>query len=1152
MRPPPRAAEAAPRRRGVPPWLRTLLTAASVAAGAALVWFIGPLVAIAGHVPLAGEPARWAAIAALITLALLRALWRRAAAARRNRKLIDGLVGDARRAAAPGDKEVAVVAQRFEKAVAVLRSERIGQGKRHWWQALSGRPYIYQLPWYIIIGAPGAGKTTALVNSGLDFPLATELGRTAVRGIGGTRNCDWWFTSQAVLIDTAGRYTTHDSHREADRTAWFGFLDLLARYRPRRPINGVLLTLSASDLLNATPEQRAVHGATLRARIEELHERLGIAFPVYVLVTKCDLLAGFMDFFGDFDKDERAQVWGMTFPWQADTVRDGPQVLLAQEFAALEKRLNDCLLAQLEGEADRERRAAMQAFPQQWRVLRQTLFDFLQSLLGELRAELRPSMRGVYFTSATQEGTPIDRALGGMARALGLPAQVLQPARPSGKTFFVTRALRDVVFAEAGLAGANLRWQRRRRGLEWGLVGACAAAVAGVAVLSWRTYAHTQQQVETVSARLPDLEREVATAKAAPVTDLVALLPALDTLAALQAGGADSGAAPRPVALLPVLDRSEMLDAAAGDSYARALREAFQPRIAARLEARLRAGEREHVALIYDTLKAYLMLFGGKHFDRDALRAYLLADWDATLPSGTSAMQRAGLRRHLDRLLAGGEVGAPSAADPALVARTRALVRSVPLAQRAYERLKQVDPGAEAVAISLPADAERLFKRAGGQPVAAGVPALYSRAFQQSLPGRTQEVLRQFAREQAWVLGVDAGATDTAAARTLADDVRALYMADYAARWQAFVGGLELAPVASLGAGADLAAALARADSTLLALLRAVVRETSAVLADDRSGAGWDALRGYVAGQPAPIEAMQSLLGRLATHLRAVDEAARRQTLPPAGSVLREFAAAVRDAPAPLRAWLTPLAAQSASLALAATREPLSRQVAAEIAPACNRIVAGRYPLQRNATQELSRAEFAQAFGAGGVFDAFVQRQLLPYVDTTAAAWTLRGAGSDSAEALQPFQRAQGIRQALFRDGGATLGVRLELRPLEFDPGIGEFMLDVDGQVLRFRAGMKQAQALQWPGPAAGDNGRVALQVSTGGGAPGATFAFQGPWALFRLLDRVRVEPGAAPERPVLVFDVEGRKARFEVRSSAGADPLARALLEQFKCPTRL
>jgi type VI secretion system protein ImpL len=124
------------------------------------------------------------------------------------------------------------------------------------------------------------------------------------------------------------------------------------------------------------------------------------------------------------------------------------------------------------------------------------------------------------------------------------------------------------------------------------------------------------------------------------------------------------------------------------------------------------------------------------------------------------------------------------------------------------------------------------------------------------------------------------------------------------------------------------------------------------------------------------------------------------------------------------------------------------------------------------------------------------------------------------------------------------------MRLLELDPGVAEFVLDIDGQALRFRPGASAAQTLVWPG--AGGRGRVTLQLVPAGGAAGPGHAFEGPWALLRLLDRVRSEPGPSPDRWRLLFDVEGRKARFEVSTHGPINPIARAELEQFQCPKRL
>ena len=119
---------------------------------------------------------------------------------------------------------------------------------------------------------PGAGKTTALLNAGLHFPLAEEMGQGAVAGIGGTRLCDWWFTDEAVLIDTAGRYTTQDSDAQVDRAGWEAFLDLLRRTRKRQPLNGVLVAIAISDLARADEGRRAAHARAIRHRVQRARD----------------------------------------------------------------------------------------------------------------------------------------------------------------------------------------------------------------------------------------------------------------------------------------------------------------------------------------------------------------------------------------------------------------------------------------------------------------------------------------------------------------------------------------------------------------------------------------------------------------------------------------------------------------------------------------------------------------------------------------------------------------------------------------------------------------------------------------------------------------------------------------------------------------
>ncbi len=1157
---------------------RPLLVAAGLIAANALVWFLGPLLTIGDARPLESELSRWVVITAWAVLAAAYAASSSARQAQRNRHLLDGLVagGDSTaRGAAPGAHDLAVIGKRFEEAIALLKRSRLG-GKRRLLDALSGRPFVYQLPWYVIIGAPGAGKTTALANSGLDFPLASKLGKRGVRGIGGTRNCDWWFTADAVLIDTAGRLTTQDSDHAADQAAWFGFLDLLRKHRPRQPINGVLLTLSVSDLLTASRDEQRLHARRLRERIEELEGKLGAGVPIYVLVTKLDLLAGFIEFFADFDKDERAQVWGVTFPYEADPAASDPLVRVPSELVALEKRLDERLIERLNSESDRERRSAIYAFPQQWRVLRETLVEFLQSTFDSAAAQRRPLVRGIYFTSATQEGTPMDRALGGLARKLGLGSRIVAPARPTGKSFFVTRLLREVVFAEAGLAGSNLQWKKRRVLLDWFAIATTVGAVAVGLALLWRAYADNTGYLSTVSANLVQLERDVASARRSAPTELLALLPVLESVRTLglQTGGTEQ-ADESPWRWTMGLDQRAQIVAAGRDAYLRLLQEAFLPRIAVRLEARLRAGEQAHLETIYEALKAYLMLFRGQNFDRQALGTYLRADWDLTLPATVSAEASAALRRHFERLVASGEVGAPMLADQQLIDQARKRVGSVPLAQRAYIRLQGLEPRALSAAAAQdftvetaagPA-ARQVFVRESGRPLSQGVPALYSRAVHGQLQKLSADVLQQLSAESSWVLGGAANPVDGTAADRLYAEIEQRYRNDYAKHWHEFLADLRVAQAVDLTQSAQVTQILARTDSPLLALLKAAAREVSVDLSTTGDGVRsravaddakvrleqFDALQRLVDDQRSSLGEMLDLLGKLSTHLAAVDDAVKRKTAVPASDVARELAALAARMPDPLQTMLEQLARGSGSRIFAARRDDLGRQLAGEVGAPCTRLVNGRYPFARASSEEISRAEFAKTFAAGGLIDGFFQRQLAPYVDTSARSWTVPTAdgGAAPAEALQQFQRAQLIRSAMFSDGGRTLGVRLDFKLLELDAGVTSLEIEVDGQLMRFARDTRAPVGVRWPEAGAGIQ-RVRLGISTDAAGSGARHTFEGPWGLLRLFERVRVEPGASADRMLVVFDIEGRRARFEIKSASPINPLRLAALEQFQCPQRL
>ena len=591
---------------------RWLLGGLAFFAFSLVAWSVGDLVVFGGWRPFETQGGR----AVLIAIAAMAwvgwELWRARRARLENERLLEVLAGSGGEgassdSAARAAHEITVLQQRFEQAASILKKARFkgpdGESR-----------YVHELPWYVFIGAPGSGKTTALVNAGLNFPLKEQGGDPALAGVGGTRNCDWWFTDEAVLLDTAGRYTTQESDLEADAAAWQGFLGLIKRFRPRRPLNGALVTLSVSDLMLWTEEERRKYAWHVRARVAELYERLGVRFPVYLLVTKADLLAGFMEFFGELDADARKRVWGVSFSEPGDGFVTGtPGQRFADELVELERRLYAEMLARLQDERDLQKRAAAYRFPQEFHGVGPLIEQFLDSAFIGVQGAPEPMLRGVYFTSGTQEGNPIDRVLGTLARSfklerVGGPAGAggAAVAAGSGKSFFLTRLVREVIFPESGLAGSDQGLERRERRARMLAYAAIAATGIALSALWTVNYFGNRNLVALAQDKAAAAKAELEKLGAPRPGDEPQLVRALNALRDLPGGYRQRGNGAGPLGF--GLSQSEKLGAQAQRAYRNALRDALEPRLAAsrndsskwQLSEAERADLADHVRAIAD------------------------------------------------------------------------------------------------------------------------------------------------------------------------------------------------------------------------------------------------------------------------------------------------------------------------------------------------------------------------------------------------------------------------------------------------------------------------------------------------------------------------------------------------------------------------
>jgi type VI secretion system protein ImpL len=928
-------------------WFVTLIGAVLLGL---VVWFVGPLLGVGESRPLEGEIARLVVILVIVILwaainivGLLRE--------RRNAdRLMDGVAAGA--AVPPGsanaavrDEEVGTVRDRVTEALEILKTSKLG-GK-------AGRRWIYQLPWYVIIGPPGVGKTTALVNSGLDFPLADRFGRDGLRGVGGTRNCDWWFTNEAVLIDTAGRYTTQDSQQSVDEAGWLGFLGLLKKYRPRQPINGALVCISLSDLAVSGETERAAHARAVRQRLRELMTELGVRFPVYVLFTKADLINGFIEFFDDLGREDREQAWGTTFPLDDGRGMEGVVGAFATEFGRLVERLQARTVERLQQESDVERRSKIMGFPAQFASLALPLRDFLEDVFRPSRFEERPLLRGVYFTSGTQEGTPFDRLMGGVARAFGLDRQQIPAFTGRGRSYFLADPLRRVAFVEADLVASDPKAARRRRRIRLAGYAAAAVVLLGVSGAWAWSYMGNRALIDRVEADAKAYADAVDALGGGAVrsADLAPVVPVLDRLAAIETGY-DRREEEVPTALGFGLYQGDKLEAQTVPAYRRALGEILLPRLLIQLEERLRAmlaaGGAGDADARFQALKVYLMLGGQGPMDAPLVYDWMARAW-ATEYGAWPETERTNLAGHLAALLERPVPEIPL--DGPLVAALRRTLDAFRPEQRAYAEIVALArerqlPQWTIAGIGGP-QAGDVFVRPSGKRLDEGIAGFYTYdGFHGVFLAAVEEVAARNAADS-WVLGTPSEAAADVDDRTaaIARGVLGLYTAEYTRLWEAMLADFAVRPFASPEEGVAILNILRGRDSPLGRVLRSASRETKLTVqppgAGGAAGEAADLAAGALAGtgavgREAGSIALQNLqsagtAGRLAAILARNAEIPGATAAPSATGLpgqevddrfrdLHAYVDGVDGAPPPLDGMIGALSDLHRILNLAATR----------------------------------------------------------------------------------------------------------------------------------------------------------------------------------------------------------------------------------------
>ncbi|MYM66359.1 type VI secretion system membrane subunit TssM [Pseudoduganella sp. FT55W] len=744
-----------------------------------------------------------AAIAAMLALAGAVWWWRRWRARRESARLEEAI---GQTSVDPTVAEVKAIRDSMLKAIDTIKGSKLG--------IVAGARALYELPWYMIIGNPAAGKSTAITNSGLQFPFADGK---VLQGVGGTRNCDWFFTTEGILLDTAGRYSVLEEHR----AEWFGFLDLLKKYRRRAPINGIVIAVSIAELRGDDPEVGIKLARSLRKRVQDLIERLEVFAPVYVVFTKADLIAGFGEFFAQAERAERERAWGATMPYQRKTSSQQVMAFFDHAFDELCDGLKAMSIATM-GQQRRERmEPGVFTFPLEFATIRAPLRSFLVTLFEENPFQFKPVFRGFYFTSALQEGMPLSEQSQRVAKRFALSAVAAPPAADVGHSgFFLSNLFRKVIFEDKDLVSQYASKTKVRLKYAAFFV---AVLLLGASLGGWSwAYMGNRQLVSNVQA---DLDKVIKLQ--AKRLDLQSRLEALEIIQdrILQL---EKYRESRPWSLRMGLYQGELLERKLREEYFAGVKNVMLMPVVANLETLLSemnahaaelqppgtaapapvAGQFQEASPInvddaYNALKSYLMLADKSHAEASHLNDQLPRHWRAWLENNRGAMQREQLIHSAERLMSFYLAQIPDPAWPridlklALVDQSREnlrrVVRGLPARERVYADIRA------RANTRFPSHTVARMVGEQDQALVTGsyaVPGAYTREAWEKF---VQEAFRNAANRELqstdWVLKTAArdDLTLEGSPEQIQKGLTDLYKADYAREWQKFVQGVSIA-----------------------------------------------------------------------------------------------------------------------------------------------------------------------------------------------------------------------------------------------------------------------------------------------------------------------------------------------------------------------
>jgi type VI secretion system protein ImpL len=1146
------------------------------------IWWAGPWLEVSGSFPLKGIVAR--SIASVGLTLLCAAIW--------------GLL-QWRKLQGYQDKQSRE--ERFRQDPIKVYEERqeaeLNKVVENMHKNVKKRDPLYALPWYLVLGLENAGKTSLINRSGQNFTLSSVM-RASGQKSENPYSFDWWIGDQSVLIDPDGELLTQgnrdeENDGEMERRLWKHFVEWLEKTRSRRPLNGIVLAIDVAHLATARASERKAYANLLRARLKELVETVAIELPVYVALTKLDLLYGFEPFFKNTSKEQRDEAFGFTFKLDRQQDTDVWLNEFTQDYDQFVQRLNVHIPKMASTPMELEERNAIYSFSRQLAGLKDILSQFFHETLASDQFSMSAMVRGAYFTSVYQQGVPTNAFDDAASRRYGLSHAVNRAQDAKNSTvYFVRRLFTDIIYAEAGLATDNKKVTRSKRRIMALTVTTCSIASA-LLVGSWqRYYSANVEHSEAVLAQVSEFKNELP--------DDIYLASQKDILEALnniRQATLEFGFFREKSTYMSDMGlyQGHTIGPMVEDTYLNLLRTRYLPILMANVVMNINKAETDDEKLA--ALRVYRMITDSEGRFKELVLDYFSRFWQQEYP-GRRVIQEE-LQGHLDYAMdrtdlardrAAGDIDAETVMrtfDNA-IAQAQTALGTIPNEQRVYRNLKLNAQTVLGPAINLRNLVGPVFDMVFEERVMNGsglyIPQLLTKKGFEDYFVPQMESVSELALVDSWVLGQSKSAEFSEADKqALRDKVRQLYVSDYTRTWQASLSEIDMKYfgdmndavtvldnitgnieplqrlLRTLESNTELFAGLDGVDIAQSELLNSPKYQVASMI--DKPFSDLNSMLTPVGNKPAYINEVLASVDDLKLYLKGI------QTAPDMGMAALEATKArmklvnadpiytlkrvASGLPKPLDRMIAKLADESWYVVKQEAVKYLEVRWHNDVYRTFQEKLADRYPFNPTSRKDSSLADFEEFFAPNGTLESFYNNQLKIFVDERMSLPDDETSESVvKQEVLDQIQQAKHIQQAFFNRKG-VLDISFSIEPLRLTGNKRRSVLNIDGQFLTYSHGPRENVELIWPNTLRDSAVSKITLIPTKSNLSPRSVVIQGPWAFFRLLDTGDVV-SASPTSVDYKFTVDGGDMVYRVNSEANVNPFTQRLFHSFRLSSSL